>query len=85
MKQKTEIIFEIEESITIRNRRSFVGFCAGCGALVEMLTAEVAATLTGLGEREIFRLVEAGALHFVEAERVFVCRRSLADFKKLTK
>jgi hypothetical protein len=40
--------------------------------------APPAAALSGIGERAIFRLIEAGAIHFVEAERAFVCRNSLA-------
>ena len=37
----------------------------------------IAATLCGLSEREIFRLIENGRIHFVEAERVLVCPNSL--------
>jgi len=79
MKQKTEIVFEVEELVTIELRRSFTGLCKQCNALTEMLTTETAATLSGLGEREIFRLIEAAAIHFTEAERIFVCRNSLTD------
>ena len=74
MKQKTEITFEVEELIAIKARRAFRGFCRECDAFVEMVPPEAAAVLTGLGEREIFRLIETGEIHFVEAERVFVCR-----------
>ena len=74
MKRKTEITFEVEELIAIKARRGFRGFCRECDAFVEMVPPEAAAVLTGLGEREIFRLIETGEIHFVEAERVFVCR-----------
>ena len=74
MKRKTEITLEIEELIAIKARRAFQGFCRECDAFVEMVPPEAAAVLTGLGEREIFRLIETGEIHFVEAERVFVCR-----------
>jgi len=77
MRRKTEIIFETEELIVFKARRSFTGFCEQCREPVEMLTTEIAAALSGFGEREIFRLIETGAFHFVEAERVFVCRKSL--------
>lgn len=80
MKQKTEIVFEIEESVTVRSRRSYAGLCRECNALTEMVTVETAAALSGIGERELFRLIEAAAIHFVEAERVFVCRHSLSRF-----
>jgi hypothetical protein len=77
MKQKAEITFEIEETITVKSRCKIVGFCEQCGATVQMLTVEVAAALSGLGEREIFRLIETSEIHFVEAERVFICPNSL--------
>ncbi|MBS1793036.1 MAG: hypothetical protein JSS81_04235 [Acidobacteria bacterium] len=77
MKQKTEIIFEIEETVAFKSRRNFIAVCGECRALTEMVTTETAAALTGVGEREIYRLIENGRLHFIEAERVFVCRSSL--------
>jgi hypothetical protein len=79
MKQKTEIVFEIEEVLTVKCRRSFIGLCEQCNAPAEMLTTETAAALSGLSEREIFRLIENGRLHFTEAERIFICRNSLTN------
>jgi hypothetical protein len=76
MKRTTEVTYETEELIAVKLRRGFTGFCDQCNAFVEMLPTEAAALLTGLGEREIFRLIETGEIHFVEAERVFVCRDS---------
>lgn len=81
MKQKTEITFEIEETIIVRREtEKLILFCSQCQALVEMITPQRAAYLSGLSEREIFRLIESGAVHFTEAERVFVCRGSLTVF-----
>ena len=85
MKRKTEIILETEELVSIKARRSFNGFCRECGAQVEMLPAESAAHLSGLGERQIFRLIEDGGIHFIEAERVFVCRDSLESCAEIIK
>ena len=48
-----------------------------------MVPPEAAALLTGLGEREIFRLIETGEIHFIEAETVFVCRDSSMNKTKL--
>ena len=76
MKRTTEITFETEELVAIKARRGFKGFCPQCNAFVEMVTTDAAALLTGLGEREIFRLIETDEIHFVEAERVFVCQAS---------
>jgi len=83
MKLTTEVIYETEELTTVKVQRGFKGFCQQCNAFVEMLPTEAAAALTGLGEREIFRLIEIGEIHFVEAERVFVCRDSLVNRSKL--
>jgi hypothetical protein len=80
MKQKTEITFEVEETIILRQvAETLTAFCPRCQALVEMTTPQIAAALVNLSEREIFRLIENGRLHFVEAERIFVCRNSLTN------
>jgi hypothetical protein len=83
MKRMIEITFETEELTTVKVRRGFKGFCGQCNAFVEMLPPEAAALLTGLAEREIFRLIETGEIHFVEMERVFVCRDSSVNRSKL--
>ena len=80
MKRKTEITFEVEETIILRHAaETRTAFCAQCRASVEMLTPQTAAALRGLSEREIFRLIENGQLHFTEAERIFICRNSLTN------
>jgi hypothetical protein len=44
-----------------------------------MFALEEAAALTGLSQRAIFRLLEAGGLHFTENDRgeVLICLNSL--------
>ena len=80
MKQKTEITFEFKETIILRQvAETLTTICPQCRAPVEMITPQVAAALFNLNEREIFRLIEKGQLHFFEAERVFVCRNSLTN------
>lgn len=80
MKQKTEITFEVEETIVLRQGgNKLKTFCPQCRELVELTTPQIAAALVGLSEREIFRLIENGRLHFVENERVFVCWNSLVN------
>ena len=83
MKPEVEITFEIEESIAFRAPHGFRGFCGRCNALVEMMRPEAAALLTGMGERDVFRLMETGEIHFVQAERVFVCWDSLVNTTKV--
>jgi hypothetical protein len=84
MKRKTEITFEVEETTVVRQPAAQIvtAFCPQCRAPVEMLAPEIAAALCQVSEREIFRLLENGRLHFVEAERIFVCRNSLMDGTK---
>ncbi len=86
MKQKIEIILEIEQTITLRRgANQLQTICPQCRTLVEMTTPRIAAALYGSSEREIFRLIEAGAIHFIETERVFVCWNSFKnDAERLT-
>jgi hypothetical protein len=79
MKRKLEITFETEETVVIRRAPpTLTVFCRECRATVEMVPPQAVAAFSPLSEREIFRLIEAGQIHFVEAERVFICRDSLA-------
>jgi hypothetical protein len=79
MKRKREITFEVEETTIVRAAAQTAAFCPRCRLFVEMLRPETAAALVKLTEREIFVLIESGRLHFLEAERVFVCRNCLTN------
>lgn len=82
MKKVTEIIFEVEETLVVRQpETSFIAFCSDCEMPVEMISPRVCVELTDYTEREIFRLIEAGKIHFVETDKIFVCRRSLTRNK----
>ena len=83
MKQKAAITFESEETVTLkRGAKKVIDFCPKCQAEVEMVAPDVLSLATGSGEREIFRLIEAGHVHFIEHDRVLACancyRESLA-------
>lgn len=54
--------------------------CGGCGAEARFALPDDAAAFARLGVRELFRRIEAGAVHFVEtpAGVVLVCLESLA-------
>ena len=83
MRRKTEIEIELNETVAYSRRSErFENFCPNCKSLVEMATPPVAAVLTHSTEREIYRLVETGAVHFVETDRVLICLDSLTDYKK---
>lgn len=78
MKQRTEIEIELSETVAyIRKGGSIEADCAQCGMRVQMTTPQLGATLAGCTEREIFRSIEAGTVHFVEAGVVLVCLKSL--------
>lgn len=74
MTQRTEIKFEIEETLVLRQGEKIEpAFCPMCDATVKMATPQAFGMLTGLREREVFRLIESGELHFIEYERVLIC------------
>jgi hypothetical protein len=74
MTQKTEIMFELEETFTLKQGgRIATQFCPRCEEIIEMVSADVLSLATGSSEREIFRLIETGAIHFIEGERLVVC------------
>lgn len=59
--------------------RVLTAWCAGCGAEVDMLTLEEAATLAGCSMRALVRRAEAGQVHFAEtaAGRLLICPHAL--------
>ena len=80
-KKKTTIVtFESRERMTIRHQagRGF-RWCGECGRDVWMVTPNEAASISLTDTRAIFRLVEAGKIHFLETEtgELLVCSKSL--------
>jgi len=74
MKQKVEIMFEVEETIVLRQGEQIASeFCPQCRLVSVMIAPRAIAIFSGPKEREIFRLIEAGEIHFVEADGVRVC------------
>ena len=83
MEQHREITFETEETVVLREGAQVsIGICAGCGQEVVMATPQSAAFLLGISERHIFRLLEAGRVHFIENGRVLVCLESVRSLEK---
>jgi hypothetical protein len=80
MNQKTEIEIELNETVAYSRRSErFEAFCPECKSLVEMAAPPIAAVLTHTTEREIYRLVETGKVHFIETDRVLICLNSLPN------
>lgn len=81
MKQKAAVIFESEETVVFkRSGKRVTGFCPRCASDVEMIAPDVLSIITASSEREIFRLLEAGHVYFVEEDRVLVCASCYAEF-----
>jgi hypothetical protein len=80
-KKKTTIVtVEARERTTIRRGfRGVLVWCQQCGAEVSMVTPNEAALLAGTDSLSIFRSIEAGAIHFLEAGNgeLLVCCDSL--------
>ena len=80
MTKKTEIEIEMSETVAYSSRRErFENFCPTCKAMSEMATPQTAAVLTHTTERELYKLVETGRVHFVETDRVLICLQSLTE------
>ena len=81
--KRTEIIIETERLLVSNRRPSMDAWCGACGVRVSMLTpTEVAQMQTpSTTTRDIYRRIEAGEVHGIEAPdgEVFICARSLPD------
>src|SRR5262249_33637444 len=74
MQDEAEITFEVEETFVIKQGGKLIyDLCPRCDQTVGMISPELLAKFKGTSEREIFRLLEAGVIHFIEVERVLVC------------
>jgi hypothetical protein len=83
MKQKTEIEVELNETVAYTGRgERFEAYCPQCKSLVEMARPQVAAIIANSTEREVYRLIETGTIHFVESGGVSICLRSLMITKE---
>jgi len=82
MKQTAKIIFEKEETTMLRKSSAIIdSFCPTCQTLVVMATPEAVALTCQIGEREIFRKIDSGELHFIEGPKVYVCLNSIEGFR----
>lgn len=88
LKRTTRLTVETEGTVTFRTRSSRQpGWCEQCGAEVEVVFVDEAATVSGLNEMTIYKSVEARSLHFAEDElgRVLICLNSLQDQKRVVR
>lgn len=81
-KNNDGIVVEIDERIAVKNEeQQFEAYCSECKKMTQMGTPKTAAILTGISEREVFRLIEGTEVHFIENARVLVCIESLRNRK----
>lgn len=74
------IVIEINEKISVINsEHRFEAYCPECKRMTEMATSKIAGLITNVSEREIFRMVEARSIHFVENDRVLICLDSVKN------
>lgn len=81
MKQRVEIIFEVEETVVLRQGAQIGSeYCPQCQLVSAMVAPRAIAISSGAKEREIFRLIETGEIYFVEADGVWVCLSCLQRY-----
>ena len=72
------IVVEINERIAVTDEEErFEAYCSACKKMAEMTTPKIAGVLTGISERDVFRLIERKEIHYIENARVLVCIESL--------
>ena len=83
MMQKTEFEIEVNETVAYSSRSDrFESYCPACKCMTDMATVPIAVVLIHKSEREIYRMVELGEIHFVETDRVLVCLNSLPGYQR---
>ena len=83
MTQKTEFEIEVNETVAYSSRSDrFESYCPACKCMTEMSTVQIASVLTHKTEREIYKMVEIGSIHFVETDRVLICLNSLPGYQR---
>jgi hypothetical protein len=81
VKRTTRLTIETQQVFVIRRRQvSHRALCKACGEAVNLVTADEAAALARISSRTIYRLIEAGKLHFTESsqEPLLICFNSLS-------
>jgi len=65
--RRTRTTLEVREVVVIRSsRQRNRGRCENCSGAAALVTVEEAVEMSGISARAIYRLIEAGKVHFVE-------------------
>ena len=84
--RRTRITVETERVLIVRGHScESDGWCNQCGAKVKLVAPEVAASLSGLSRRAVYRLIETGQVHFTESRDaiVSICLESLTAVNRV--
>ena len=73
------IVVEIDERISVPDAEQFEAYCSDCKKMRQMVTPKTVSVLTGITEREVFRMIEEAEVHFIENARVLVCMESVRN------
>ena len=79
---RTEWSVEIDDVFVVKRLgRSVEGRCPGCGQVATLITPEDAMMLTGMETRAVYRLIEAGEIHWADGPEnlLLVCLDSLLE------
>ena len=67
-KSRTEIHIETREAFVIRSlNQTCIAWCEACGIEVRVLTPDAAAVVAATTPKEVYRRIECGLLHSVDA------------------
>jgi len=83
-RRRTKLVVETERMLIVRGHHTEMNNrCDRCGAEAKLVSPELAATLTGLSRRAVYRLIESGQVHFTESSQalVSICLQSLTTVK----
>ena len=86
MKKKATITIETERLLVLRRSGHVVDhWCDECRDEVKMIGVEAAAAIAGISQRALFRLAEAGEIHFKETPQgqALFCLNSLSGKRRL--
>ena len=79
-KRRTRMSLEMREVVVVRgSRRRNRVLCANCSDDAELMTIEEAVKMSRISARAIYRLIEAGEVHFAETAEGFtlICAATL--------
>ena len=77
-RRRKQLLIETYERLVIQRSLPASSVCLECLDNSEMVSPETGSRLFGITQREIFRHIESGAVHFVEdGGSLLVCLRSL--------